>query len=63
MRFLYLIFAVFLLVSLAAPGYASGKLPCPKEGVCASACAKGYSWNLASNCKEYCCIPLAKKWK
>ncbi|XP_065689309.2 cygnin-like [Patagioenas fasciata] len=65
MRFLYLVFAVFLLVSLAVPGYGQMKrywMQCPKEGHCASKCDKAYIWTASADCKSsFCCIPL--NWK
>ncbi|NXI41343.1 CYGN protein, partial [Galbula dea] len=62
MRFLYLVFAVFLLVSLAVPGYGYIK-DCQKVGYCSSKCAKGDVWASASNCKYHCCIPPIWKGK
>ncbi|KAK2511751.1 cygnin [Columba livia] len=62
MRFLYLVFAVFLLVSLATPGYGQVKkywTYCPKEGHCSSKCDKMYTWTTSSDCKFYCCIPYS----
>ncbi|OPJ69194.1 hypothetical protein AV530_013870 [Patagioenas fasciata monilis] len=52
MRFLYLVFAVFLLVSLAVPGYGQMKrywMQCPKEGHCASKCDKAYIWTASAD--------------
>ncbi|XP_025916909.1 cygnin-like [Apteryx rowi] len=62
MRFLCLVFAVFLLVSLVVPGYGQMKY-CPKGAYCSSKCSKGYSRSFSSDCKVYCCIPQAWKGK
>ncbi|NXE14332.1 CYGN protein, partial [Lophotis ruficrista] len=61
MRFLYLVFAVFLLVSLAAPGYGQIKKHCPKIGYCSKKCTKAYVPSSSFNCKYYCCLP--RGWK
>ncbi|KFV77005.1 Cygnin [Struthio camelus australis] len=63
MRFLYLVFAVFLLVSLATPGYGQIKKYCPKHAYCSRKCSKGDSWSLSSDCKYYCCVPYGWKEK
>ncbi|NXN41123.1 CYGN protein, partial [Rhinoptilus africanus] len=63
MRFLYLVFAVFLLVALATPGYGLVKKYCPKVGYCSSSCSKADVWSLSSDCKYYCCIPPGWKGK
>ncbi|NXT90697.1 CYGN protein, partial [Anhinga rufa] len=61
MRFLYLVFAVFLLVSLAVPGYGQIRKNCPKVGYCSSKCTKEELWSFSADCKFYCCIP--SDWK
>ncbi|NWH57809.1 CYGN protein, partial [Geococcyx californianus] len=63
MRFLYLVFAVFLLVSLAVPGYGQKKKPCANVGRCSSKCNKAETWTFSSDCKYYCCIPPGWKGK
>ncbi|NXQ79637.1 CYGN protein, partial [Nyctibius grandis] len=63
MRFLYLVFAVFLLVSLAVPGYGQIRKHCPKVGYCSSKCAKSDVWSLSFDCKQYCCLPPGWKGK
>ncbi|XP_031459681.1 meleagrin-like isoform X2 [Phasianus colchicus] len=63
MRFLCLVFAVLLLVSLAAPGYGQVLKYCPKTGYCSSKCSKGEVWARSSDCKVHCCLPLSFKWK
>ncbi|NXE56103.1 CYGN protein, partial [Casuarius casuarius] len=63
MRFLYLVFAVFLLVSLAVPGYGQARKYCPKGAYCSSKCLKGDSWSSSFDCKYYCCIPHGIKGK
>ncbi|KFR16760.1 Cygnin [Opisthocomus hoazin] len=61
MRFLYLVFAVFLLVSLATPGYGQKiRKHCPKVGYCSSKCSKA---DVCADCKFYCCIPHGWKGK
>ncbi|XP_028942794.1 cygnin-like, partial [Antrostomus carolinensis] len=50
MRFLYLVFAVFLLVSLATPGYGQIMKYCPKVGRCSSKCAKADVWSFSADC-------------
>ncbi|POI26678.1 hypothetical protein CIB84_009575 [Bambusicola thoracicus] len=62
MRFLYLIFSVFLLVSLATPGYGQVLKYCPKVGYCSSKCSKSETWARSHECKMYCCLPANKKW-
>ncbi|NXX81133.1 CYGN protein, partial [Urocolius indicus] len=61
MRFLYLVFAVVLLVSLAVPGYGQRMKYCPDMGYCSSKCAKGDMWALSYDCKKFCCI--SPSWK
>ncbi|NXK12631.1 CYGN protein, partial [Herpetotheres cachinnans] len=63
MRFLYLVFAVFVLVSLAVPGYGQIRKHCPKVGYCSSKCSKVDVWSFSSDCKYYCCIPPGWKGK
>ncbi|XP_035419597.1 cygnin [Anser cygnoides] len=63
MRFLCLVLAVFLLVSLAAPGYGQVRKYCPKVGYCSSKCSKADVWSLSSDCKFYCCLPPGWKGK
>ncbi|NXA22712.1 CYGN protein, partial [Ibidorhyncha struthersii] len=63
MRFLYLVFAVFLLVSLATPGYGQVRKHCPKGGYCSGKCGKADTWSFSSDCKYYCCIPPGWKGK
>ncbi|NXW30200.1 CYGN protein, partial [Phaetusa simplex] len=63
MRFLYLVFAVFLLVSLAVPGNGQVRKHCPKVGYCSSSCSKADVWSFSSDCKYYCCIPPGWKGK
>ncbi|NXJ91875.1 CYGN protein, partial [Corythaixoides concolor] len=63
MRFLYLVFAVFLLVSLAAPGYGKIMKHCPKVGYCASKCSKADEPFLSFDCKYRCCVPPIWKGK
>ncbi|NWY50013.1 CYGN protein, partial [Chionis minor] len=63
MRFLYLVFAVFLLVSLAVPGYGQIRKHCPKVGYCSSKCSKADVWTFSSDCKYYCCMPPGWKGK
>ncbi|KAM6405821.1 small basic protein 2-like [Pluvialis apricaria] len=63
MRFLYLVFAVFLLVSLATPGYGQIRKHCPKVGYCSGKCAKADTWSFSADCKYYCCIPPGWKGK
>ncbi|NXN14734.1 CYGN protein, partial [Indicator maculatus] len=62
MRFLYLVFAVFLLVSLATPGYGHVKY-CHSVGYCSTKCTKVDVWSTSSDCKHYCCIPPIWKGK
>ncbi|NXI55827.1 CYGN protein, partial [Chloroceryle aenea] len=54
MRFLYLVFTVFLLVSLTVPGY--GQIPkyCHRVGYCSDKCAKGEVWSASYDCKSFC---------
>ncbi|KFV59209.1 Cygnin [Tyto alba] len=63
MKFLYLVFTVFLLVSLATPGYGQIRKHCPKVGYCSSKCTKVDTWSFSSDCKFYCCIPPGWKGK
>ncbi|XP_061847021.1 cygnin-like [Colius striatus] len=63
MRFLYLIFAVVLLVSLTVPGYGQIMKHCPDVGYCASKCTKVDVWAHSYNCKKFCCIPPIWKGK
>ncbi|NXN22519.1 CYGN protein, partial [Nycticryphes semicollaris] len=65
MKFLYLVFAVFLLASLAVPGYGQVQVlkHCPKVGHCSSSCKKVDVWAFSSDCKYYCCIPPGWKGK
>ncbi|XP_051470385.1 cygnin-like [Apus apus] len=63
MRFLYLVFTVFLLVSLAVPGYGQVRKHCPKVGYCSSKCSKADVWSHSYDCKYYCCIPAGWKGK
>ncbi|NXX45116.1 CYGN protein, partial [Tricholaema leucomelas] len=63
MRFLYLVFTVFLLVSFTVPGYGQIVKYCHKSGYCSSKCAKAEVWSLSSDCKQYCCIPYTWKGK
>ncbi|NXH10385.1 CYGN protein, partial [Bucco capensis] len=63
MRFLYLVLAAFLLLSLAAPGSGQTVKHCPKVAYCSSKCAKGEMWASSSDCKFYCCIPYIWKGK
>ncbi|NXG56461.1 CYGN protein, partial [Hemiprocne comata] len=63
MRFLYLVFAVFLLVSLAVPGYGQVRKHCPKVGYCSSKCSKADIWSHSYDCKYYCCMPPGWKGK
>ncbi|NXX12858.1 CYGN protein, partial [Podargus strigoides] len=63
MRFLYLVFAVFLLVSLAVPGYGQKKQHCPKIGYCSHRCAKLDTLTYSFDCKYFCCIPPVWKVK
>uniref|UniRef100_A0A8B9QV38 Uncharacterized protein n=1 Tax=Anas platyrhynchos TaxID=8839 RepID=A0A8B9QV38_ANAPL len=55
MRFLCLVFAVFLLISLAAPGYGQVRKYCPKVGYCSSKCSKADVWVCKGN---ICSIPF-----
>ncbi|NXG56460.1 CYGN protein, partial [Hemiprocne comata] len=63
MRFLYLVFAVILLVSLATPGYGQVRKHCPKVGYCSSKCSKADIWSHSYDCKYYCCMPPGWKGK
>ncbi|NXM77242.1 CYGN protein, partial [Serilophus lunatus] len=63
MRFLYLVFSVFLLVSLAAPGYGKILKSCSNVGYCSSQCSKVDTWSFSADCKNYCCIPAVWKGK
>ncbi|NXX12855.1 CYGN protein, partial [Podargus strigoides] len=63
MRFLYIVFAVFLLISLATPGYGQKRKPCPKIGYCSHRCAKLHTSIYSSDCKYFCCIPPVWKVK
>ncbi|KFQ32758.1 Cygnin [Mesitornis unicolor] len=63
MRFLYLVFAVFLLFSLATPGYGNVRKHCAKDGYCSSKCSKVDEWSHAMDCKYFCCIPPSWKGK
>ncbi|NP_001304270.2 ovodefensin subfamily A, member 3 precursor [Gallus gallus] len=63
MRFLCLVFAVLLLVSLAAPGYGLVLKYCPKIGYCSNTCSKTQIWATSHGCKMYCCLPASWKWK
>ncbi|NXL93695.1 CYGN protein, partial [Alectura lathami] len=63
MRFLCLVFAVILLVTLATPGYGRIVKYCPKVGYCSSKCSKAETWTLSSDCKLYCCLPPGWKGK
>ncbi|XP_069706679.1 cygnin-like [Phaenicophaeus curvirostris] len=63
MRFLYLVFAVFLLVSLAVPGYGQMRKHCPKEGFCSSTCRKEDTRSFSADCRYYCCLPPSWKGK
>ncbi|NWI89990.1 CYGN protein, partial [Pitta sordida] len=63
MRFLFLIFAAFLLVSLAAPGYGKILKTCKGVGYCSNWCSKVDTWSFSADCKKYCCVPPAWKAK
>ncbi|NXA09426.1 CYGN protein, partial [Sapayoa aenigma] len=63
MRFLYLVFAVFLLVSLAVPGYGKILKTCSNVGYCSNQCSKVDTWSFSADCKNYCCIPPVWKGK
>ncbi|XP_021248100.1 meleagrin-like [Numida meleagris] len=63
MRFLYLVFAAFLLVSLAAPGCGEILKYCPKVGHCSPKCSTMEIWGRSLNCKMHCCLPAGWKWK
>ncbi|NWR35335.1 CYGN protein, partial [Tachuris rubrigastra] len=63
MRFLYLVFAAFLLVSLAAPGYGRIRKTCADVGYCSKQCAAMDTWSFAADCRNYCCVPPAWKGK
>ncbi|NXT74620.1 CYGN protein, partial [Zapornia atra] len=64
MRFLYLVFAVFLLFSLATPGYGNVRKYCPKVGYCSDTCGKADVWSRSYDCKNFfCCLPPGYKWK
>ncbi|POI26675.1 hypothetical protein CIB84_009572, partial [Bambusicola thoracicus] len=54
MRFLGLVFAVLLLVSMAASGYGQVLKYCPKVGYCSSKCSKSEIWARSHECKMYC---------
>ncbi|NWI64358.1 MELG protein, partial [Todus mexicanus] len=63
MRFLYLVFAVFLLVSLATPGYGQTLKHCRKVGRCSDTCNKAELWAASYDCKAFCCVPYPWKGK
>ncbi|NXC41512.1 CYGN protein, partial [Penelope pileata] len=64
MRFLCLVFAAFLLVSLATPAYGEVLLYCPKNiGRCSSKCTKVETWGRSYDCKLFCCLPPSWKGK
>ncbi|KFV73963.1 Cygnin [Dryobates pubescens] len=63
MRFLYLVFTVFLLVSFTVPGYGQIVKHCPKAGYCSTKCEKAELWSYSTDCKDYCCIPYTWKGK
>ncbi|NXJ86978.1 CYGN protein, partial [Trogon melanurus] len=64
MRFLYLVFAVFLLVSLATAGHVHIRKKCPEVGYCSSKCSKADVWSSSADCiPSYCCIPATWKGK
>uniref|UniRef100_A0A8C3XE37 CYGN protein n=1 Tax=Cyanoderma ruficeps TaxID=181631 RepID=A0A8C3XE37_9PASS len=63
MRFLYLVFAVFLLVSLAAPGYGKFRKTCAPVGYCSSKCRVMDMKSTSGDCKYSCCIPMPWKVK
>ncbi|NXW65580.1 CYGN protein, partial [Eurystomus gularis] len=63
MKFLYLVFTVFLLVSVTVPGYGQVVKYCHRVGYCSSKCAKGDVWGSSYDCKYHCCIPPAWKGK
>ncbi|OXB61916.1 hypothetical protein ASZ78_001719 [Callipepla squamata] len=63
MRFLCLVFSVFLLVSLVASGSEHVLKYCPKMGYCSTKCSKMEKWARSSDCKGHCCLPDNWKWK
>ncbi|NXA09427.1 CYGN protein, partial [Sapayoa aenigma] len=63
MRFLYLVFAVFLLVSLATPGYGKIRKTCSGVGYCSKQCARMDTWSFSEDCRNYCCVPPVWKGK
>ncbi|NXM25735.1 CYGN protein, partial [Oxyruncus cristatus] len=63
MKFLYFVFAVFLLVSLATPGYGKILKTCANLGYCSNQCSKVDTWSYSADCKNYCCIPPVWKGK
>ncbi|NWR59856.1 CYGN protein, partial [Bucorvus abyssinicus] len=63
MRFLYLVFTIFLLVSMAVPGYGVIRKHCPKVGYCSSKCSKAYEESYSHDCDLFCCLPPGWKGK
>uniref|UniRef100_A0A8C0VG35 CYGN protein n=1 Tax=Cyanistes caeruleus TaxID=156563 RepID=A0A8C0VG35_CYACU len=63
MRFLCLVFAVFLLVSLAAPGYGKFRKTCAPVGYCSPKCRVMDLKYTSADCKYSCCIPTTWKGK
>ncbi|RLV94656.1 hypothetical protein DV515_00013060 [Chloebia gouldiae] len=63
MRFLYLVLAAFLLVSLAAPGYGKFRKTCAPLGYCSPKCRVMDLKYTSADCKYSCCIPTAWKGK
>ncbi|KYO28551.1 Ovodefensin A1 precursor [Alligator mississippiensis] len=59
MKFLYLVFAVFLLVSLAAPALGGPKEPC--GGRCVKKCDKDEVASSTYDCKFLCCTRPKKR--
>ncbi|XP_068864767.1 cygnin-like [Aphelocoma coerulescens] len=63
MRFLSLVFAVFLLVSLAAPGYGKVMKTCAPLGYCSPKCRVTDMKYTSADCKYSCCVPPTWKGK
>uniref|UniRef100_A0A8C5TRL9 CYGN protein n=1 Tax=Malurus cyaneus samueli TaxID=2593467 RepID=A0A8C5TRL9_9PASS len=63
MRFLCLVFAAFLLVSLAASGYGKMLKSCAGVGYCSPQCRVMDVRYTSADCKYSCCVPTSWKGK
>ncbi|XP_025896542.1 small basic protein 1-like [Nothoprocta perdicaria] len=62
MKLLGAVFVVFLLFSVATPGYGQPKNIC--KGYCSKTCTLTDQWTFHAACgKRFCCQPLRRKGK